>query len=79
MSDQPTLVTPPEPVAVNARRIVAIGTTVWLVAFVALLPFYSSLGRHHHRIWLWTSLAGWLLGAAGYAIMLRHRAAGRTV
>ncbi len=77
MSDQ--LVTPPEPVAVNARRIVAIGTALWFVAFVALLPFYDDLGRHHHRIWLWTSLAGWLLGGAGYAIMLRHRAAGRTV
>jgi hypothetical protein len=73
MSDEP------EPLPVNARRIVAAGTLAWFVAFVVLLPFYRTLGHNHHRIWLWTSLAGWILGLIGYAIMRRHRARGRTI
>ncbi len=78
MTDERRLVIPP-PVQLNARRIVAVGTALFFVAFVALLPFWGWLGRHDHRIWLWTSLAGWLLGLAGYAIMTRHRTMGRTV
>ena len=74
----PDLARPPA-VAVNARRIVVAGTALWFVAFVALLPFYGWLGRHHHRIWLWTCLAGWALGLLGLAIMTRHRRAGRTI
>ena len=74
----PDLVIPP-PVQINARRIVAAGTGLWFVAFVALLPCYGWLGAHHHRIWLWTSLAGWVLGLLGLAIMVRHRRAGRTI
>ena len=77
-ADVPELVTPP-PVRINARRIVVIGTALWFVAFVALLPFYNWLGRHDHRIWLWTCLAGWILGLIGVAILLRHRHQGRTI
>ncbi|MDT4914743.1 MAG: hypothetical protein QOC66_3871 [Pseudonocardiales bacterium] len=74
----PDLVNPPA-VQINARRIVAVGTGIWFLAFVALLPFWSWLGDHGHRIWLWTCLAGWVLGLVGSAIMLRHRRAGRTI
>jgi hypothetical protein len=74
----PDLVNPPA-VQINARRIVAIGTGIWFLAFVALLPFWNWLGDHGHRIWLWTCLAGWILGLLGSAIMLRHRRAGRTI
>ncbi len=74
----PELVTPP-PVQINARRIVMAGTLLWFVAFVALLPFYGWLGDHHHRIWLWTCLAGGCLGIVGYSLMARHRKAGRTI
>jgi hypothetical protein len=74
----PELVTP-QPVQINARRIVAAGTLLWFVAFVVLLPFYGWLGDHSHRIWLWTCLAGWILGLVGWAIMRRHRRAGRTI
>ena len=70
--------TPPA-VQVNARRIVAVGTALWFVVFVVQLPFYGWLGDHHHRIWLWTSLAGWALGLVGLALMSRHRRAGRTI
>ncbi len=52
---------------------------MWFVAFVVLLPFWGWLGRHDHRIWLWTALAGTILGVLGYSIMMRHRSIGRTI
>lgn len=78
MADQRSLVQPPV-VQINARRIVALGTTIWFVAIVVLLPFYGWLGRHGHRIWLWTSIAGFLLGFLGYSIMAKHRRQGRAL
>jgi Mg2+/citrate symporter len=72
------LVQPPA-VQMNTRRIVAVGTGLFFLAFVALLPFYGWLGDHHHRIWLWTALSGGVLGIIGWAIMLRHRRLGRTL
>ncbi|HEY8828725.1 MAG TPA: DUF2530 domain-containing protein [Jatrophihabitantaceae bacterium] len=78
MADKRKLVQPPA-VQINARRITAIGTAIFFVAFLALLPFYSWLGRHDHRVWLWTSLAGGILGLLGYTIMRKHRSEGRTI
>ncbi|HEV7191881.1 MAG TPA: DUF2530 domain-containing protein [Jatrophihabitantaceae bacterium] len=78
MADKRELVQPPA-VRMNAPRIVATGTALWFIAFVALLPFYGWLGEHHHRVWLWTCLAGWILGLIGYSIMRRHRTEGRTL
>jgi Protein of unknown function (DUF2530) len=72
------LKTPPEPVQVDSQRVVLIGTAIWFVAFVALLPFYDWLGQHGHRIWLWTCLAGWILGLLGLPLIRRHRNQGRT-
>ena len=40
---------------------------------------YDWLGRHHHRIWLWTCLAGTILGVIGYLQMVRHKRMGRTI
>lgn len=72
------LVKPP-PAQVNTRRIVAFGTAIWFAAFVVLLPFYGWLGDHGHRVWLWTCLAGWVLGLIGLAIATRHHRTGRSV
>jgi uncharacterized membrane protein YfcA len=69
----------PSPVQVNSVPMIAVGTALFFIGFVALLPFYSWLGEHHHRVWLWTCLAGWLLGLAGYALLRRHRRMGRTI
>ncbi|MCW2645710.1 MAG: hypothetical protein QOG22_2342 [Pseudonocardiales bacterium] len=77
MADKRDLVQPPA-VQINARRIVAIGTALFFLGFLVLLPFYGWLGRHDHRLWLWTCLAGALLGVLGYSIMRRHRGEGRT-
>jgi hypothetical protein len=67
-----------EPIKVNSTRIVFVGTAIWAVGFVVLLPFYGELGRHHDRVWLWTCLAGMGVGLFGYLLTRRHRAAGRT-
>jgi hypothetical protein len=78
MAGKRALVRPPA-VQMNAPRIVLIGTALWFIAFVVLLPFYGWLGDHGHRVWLWTCLAGWILGLIGYSIMRRHRDEGRTL
>ena len=75
MAEQP----PPQPVQINSAPIILAGTALWFVGFVLLLPFYSWLGEHHHRVWLWTCLAGWILGLVGYLLMRRHRSQGRTI
>jgi MFS family permease len=75
---QRELVQPPA-VQMNTRRIVIVGTAMFFVAFIVLLPFYGWLGDHHHRLWLWTALAGWVLGIIGWSIMVKHRREGRTI
>lgn len=62
---------------IDARRVVAAGTLLWLLGFLALLPFWGWLGTHHHRVWLWTCLAGAVLGVVGYLLMAKHRREGR--
>jgi hypothetical protein len=68
----------PEPAQTDPRPVVAIGTGLFFLGFVVLLPFYGWLGEHDHRVWLWTCLAGWLLGLVGWALMAKHRREGRT-
>jgi hypothetical protein len=69
----------PAPAQIRSGPIALTGTILFLVAFIALLPFYGWLGDHGHRIWLWTSLAGFVEGLFGSALSYRHRLAGRTL
>jgi hypothetical protein len=78
MSERPERVRP-DAVQTNPRPVVLVGTALFFVAFVVLLPFYGSLGHHHHHDWLWTCLAGWLLGVFGWTLLRKHRREGRTV
>jgi hypothetical protein len=71
--------TRPAAVRANSRPVIFVGTAIFFVGFVVLLPFYSWLGEHHHRVWLWTCLAGWVLGLAGLTLMQKHRREGRTL
>ena len=46
------------------------GIVVWAVVGLVVLAFF----REGHDSWLWTCLAGFVLGFPGLAVMLRHDA-----
>ena len=62
-----------EPLDVDGVRTVAVGTALWLLAFLLLLPFYGRLHESHHLWWLWTCLAGFGLGIIGWDYCRRRR------
>jgi hypothetical protein len=62
-----------EPLDVDGTRTVAVGTALWLLAFVLLLPFTGQLAEHHRLWWLWTCLAGFGLGLLGWDYCRRRR------
>jgi hypothetical protein len=80
--DQPThheignrtyLIAPVEPLDVDGVRTVAVGTALFFVAFLALLPFYGRLAESG-RLWLlWMCLAGVGLGLLGAEYCKRRR------
>ncbi len=61
-----------EPLDVDGVRAVQIGSALFLVAFVALLPFYGRLAEDDRTWWLWTCLAGFGLGLLGLEYCKRH-------
>jgi hypothetical protein len=62
-----------EPLDVDGVRAVEIGTILWLVVFVGMLPFYGRLKDDGHGWWLWTCLAGFGLGGLGVEYCRRRR------
>ena len=66
-----------EMLAVNARTVVGIGTALFGLAVLGLLPLWSWLGSHDHRVWLWTALAGFVLGVAAFPLIGKHTGEGR--
>ncbi|WP_435743419.1 DUF2530 domain-containing protein [Nocardioides sp. SYSU DS0663] len=82
--DQPTqhefgnrtyLVADVEPLDVDGVRTVEVGVALWLVGFLALLPFYGRLADEGRDWWLWTCLAGFGLGLFGVEYCRRRRRA----
>ncbi|GGD22904.1 DUF2530 domain-containing protein [Nocardioides daphniae] len=65
-----------QPLDVDGIRTVEIGTALWAVAFVGLLPFWSSLAESGRLWWLWTCMAGLGLGLLGIDHCRRRRARG---
>jgi Protein of unknown function (DUF2530) len=63
----------PQPVDVDGVAIVTVGTILWAIAFVALLPFRSRLADHNIDWWLWTCLAGVAMGLWGINYCRRRR------
>lgn len=63
----------PEPLDVNPTTVIVAGTAAWFVAFVVLLVFAGQLGGGGQLVWLWTALAGWVLGLLGLWISVRQR------
>jgi hypothetical protein len=79
---QPESATPPgeasvRPVDVDGVVAVRIGTALWAVAFLALLPFTDTLREDDRLWWLGTCAAGVALGALGlvYTTLRRRRSA----
>ena len=63
-----------EPLDLDGVRSVMVGSAVWLIGFVGLLPFYGRLEDHGHVWWLWTCLAGFGLGLCGLEYCRRRQA-----
>jgi Protein of unknown function (DUF2530) len=64
-----------EPLDVDGVRTVEVGTALWLIGFLALLPFYGRLEDSGNEWWLWTCLAGFGLGLFGLEFCRRRRKA----
>jgi hypothetical protein len=64
-----------ETIDVDGVRTVEVGSALWLIAFVGLLPFYGRLEDDGHLWWLWTCLAGFGLGLIGLELCRRGRKA----
>ena len=69
------VVAPVAPLDVDGVRTVEVGVAVWLVAFIALLPFYGTLQDSGRTWWLWTCMAGFGLGLFGLEYCRRRRKA----
>lgn len=64
-----------EPLDVDGVRTVTVGAALWVVGFLALLPFIGPLREAGHIWWLWTCLAGFGLGLIGIEYCRRRRQA----
>ena len=60
------------PVATNDRAVVLVGCATWGVLLVACLVWDDRLAAAGRQWWLWTCVAGLVLGLAGLAF-LHHR------
>lgn len=67
-----------DPLDVDGVRTVAVGTALWFLAFLGLLPFYGRLADAGHTWWLWSCLAGTGLGLFGLEYCKRRRNRRRT-
>ncbi len=80
--DQPTqheigkrtyLIAPVEPLDVDGVRTVQVGTGLFLLAFLALLPFYGRMREDGSTWLLWMCLTGVGLGVLGTEYCKRRR------
>ena len=62
------------PLDVDAVRTVQVGTGLWAVALVVTLLMREQLSDDGHEWWIWTCVAGLLLGLVGVVITTRRRA-----
>ena len=62
-----------EPLDLDGVRTLEVGTALWLLGFLALLPFYGRLVDTGNVWWLWTCLAGFGLGLFGVEFCRRRR------
>ncbi|WP_410538103.1 DUF2530 domain-containing protein [Streptomyces sp. KL2] len=65
----------PEPLEGNVVATVVGGTVIWFTLFLVQLPFYRWFDEHGRTWWLWTCLAGGVLGLYGIWFVRRREAA----
>lgn len=53
------------PMDVDGVRTMTVGTILWAVAILALIPFWGTLRNDGNEWWLWTAIAGFGLGLVG--------------
>lgn len=62
-----------EPMDVNGVRTMTVGTIIWGIIAIALLPFWGNLQDQGRTWWLWTAIAGLGLGLMGIEFCKRRR------
>jgi hypothetical protein len=62
-----------EPLDVDGIRTMEVGSALWLVAFLGLLPFYGRLKDSGNLWYLWMCMAGFGLGLMGLEYCRRRR------
>ncbi len=67
------LVAEVKPLDVDGVRTMGVGALLWLAAFFAMLPFWSSLQDDGRGWWPWTCLTGAVLGLIGWLYCRRRR------
>lgn len=56
-----------KPLDLDGVGALVVGTVLWAVALVVMLVFRSDLEANDNSWWLWTCLAGFVLGLGGIA------------
>lgn len=62
-----------QPMDVDGVRTMTVGTVLWAVAAVALIPFWGTLRDNGTQWWMWSALAGFGLGLLGIEYCRRRR------
>jgi len=62
-----------EPLDVDGVHTIAVGSVLWLIALLALLPFLETLRNTDRLWWLWTCGAGLGIGLIGFVYCRRRR------
>lgn len=64
----------PQPLEVDAVKVVTFGTALWGLALLACLPNLSTLAEDDHLWWVQTAAVGFGLGLLGIWVCRRRRA-----
>lgn len=62
-----------EPMDVDGVRTMTVGTILWGIVTVAMLPFLGNLESAGRTWWIWTAIAGFGLGLIGVEYCRRRR------
>jgi hypothetical protein len=73
LENRTSIVADVDPLDVDGVRTLAVGTALWGVAFLMLIPFSGRLREDGHLWWMWTCIAGFGLGLVGWDYCRRRR------